>query len=138
MAKNVYIKCPRCDLNFILKKDKLCPVCKQEMQALSQSGDDGANMGLCPICKVNYITDDETVCGTCNDESELSKEELEALYGGISVDKDNADPEDEITDDDDELELVTLSLEDEEMEEEEDSEEERDPLDEDFDESIGD
>ena len=30
--KNVYIKCPRCELNFILKKDKLCPVCKQEMR----------------------------------------------------------------------------------------------------------
>ena len=136
MAKSVYIKCPRCDLNFILKKEKLCPVCKSEMAALTQRDDDAASLGVCPICKVNYITDDETVCGTCSDESELSKEELDALYGGISVDKgDNSDPEDEITDDDDELEMVSLVLEDEDMDEDMEDDE-RDSLDDDFDENL--
>ena len=138
MSKTVYIKCPRCDLNFIPKKDKLCHVCRQEMQALQTSTVDGDSMGLCPICKVNYITDDETVCGTCMEESELTEEELDALYGGVSLDKDNSDPEDDITDDEDELEIITLDMDGEDIEEESDDEDESDPLEDDFDESFED
>ena len=137
MSKSVYIKCPRCDLNFIQKKDKLCPVCKQEMQALSTNytEDASANLGLCPICKVNYIMDEETVCTTCVDESDLSAEEIDALYGGISVEKET-DPEDDEDDDDDEddMEIINLDMEDEETDDL-DMEDEVDPLD-DFDESL--
>jgi len=102
------------------------------MQALSTNyADEGANMGLCPICKVNYITEEENVCGTCVGESELSEEELDALYGGAG-DKD-VDPEDEIDDDDDDLEIISLEMEgeDEDMDDEDSS----DPLD-DFDDSL--
>ena len=35
-----YIKCPRCELNYIVKKDKFCEVCKQEMKAGSLSIDE--------------------------------------------------------------------------------------------------
>jgi len=102
------------------------------MQALSTNyADEGANMGLCPICKVNYITDEENVCGTCVGESELSEEELDALYAGGNKE---TDPEDEITDDEDDLEIISLEMEEEEeIEEEDDS----DPLD-DFDDSLDD
>ncbi|MCL2850753.1 MAG: hypothetical protein FWE01_00105 [Firmicutes bacterium] len=132
-TKQVYIKCPRCELNFIQKKDKFCPVCKQEMQALSTNyADEGANIGFCPICKVNYVTDDENVCGTCVDASELTEEELDALYGGTN-DKD-VDPEDEITDDEDDLEIISLEMEGEE-EDDMDDEDASDPLD-DFDDSL--
>jgi len=108
------------------------------MQALSTNyTEDAADKGLCPICKVNYITDEETVCGTCMDESELSEEEIDALYGGISIEKDGSDPEDD--DGDDEDEDMILDLEDDDMEEDDLDldDEEVDPLD-DFDESLED
>ena len=35
-----YIKCPRCELNYIVKKDKFCEVCKQEMKAGSLGMDE--------------------------------------------------------------------------------------------------
>ena len=54
-----YIKCPRCELNYIIKKDKYCDVCKSEMKAgiLEESDFDELEEGLelCPVCKVNYI-----------------------------------------------------------------------------------
>jgi len=135
MAKTVYVKCPRCDLNFIQKKDKVCHVCKQEMQVLATNYVDEQNpMGLCPICKVNYIADEESVCETCSSESDLTKEELDALYGGIAVEKE-IDPEDEVTDDEEELEILTLDIEEEE--EVIEDEEESDPLD-DLDETLDD
>ena len=141
MSKNIYIRCPRCELNFILKKDKYCPVCKNEMQALSvnYTGDGVAELGLCPICKVNYITEDETVCSTCMSESDLTEDELDALYGGIVVEKEDV-KDDDIAEDDEDLEMITLGqLEGEEGEEEKDEEEEHtiDPLD-DFDDSLDD
>jgi len=138
MSKNVYVKCPRCELNFILKKDKFCPVCQQEMQALSTNyTEDLTKMGLCPICKVNYITDDETACGTCVGESDLTEEELDALYGGVISDKET-DENDEVTDDEDELELITIDMDEGEDEADLiDEDEESDPLD-DLDESLDD
>jgi len=138
MSKNVYIKCPRCELNFIQKKDKFCPVCKQEMQALSTNyTEDLTKMGLCPICKVNYITDDENVCGTCVGESELTEEELDALYGSVVSDKET-DENDEVTDDEDELELISIDMDEGEGDEDMmDEEEGSDPLD-DLDETLDD
>ena len=57
-----YIKCPRCELNYILKKDKFCDVCKSEMKAGILKENDmeeleylEEGMELCPICKVNYF-----------------------------------------------------------------------------------
>jgi len=139
-GKDVYIRCPRCELNFILKKDKYCPVCKTEMQALSTNFADGADndLGLCPICKVNYITEDETVCGTCIGETDLTDDELDALYGGVVVEK-TEDDKGEDAGDDDELEMISLGEMEGEAEEPEPEDEEHsaDPLD-DFDDSLDD
>ena len=138
VMKNVYIKCPRCDLNFILKKDKLCPVCKQEMQALNANLAD-EDVSLCPICKVNYVTEDENVCGTCMGETDLSEEEIDALYGGIVAGEKEVSEED-TSDDEEELEMLSMEIEGESNEDEaEDDEEEEsaDPLD-DFDDSLDD
>lgn len=73
MSKSTeYIKCPRCELNYIVKKDKYCDVCKSEMKAgiLEENDFDELEEGLeiCPICKVNYINEDETMCSTCQEE----------------------------------------------------------------------
>ena len=49
-TKPVYIRCPRCELNYIKKKDKYCDVCKRELK-LIQSDDDIADLELCSMCK---------------------------------------------------------------------------------------
>ena len=64
MKKAVYIRCPRCELNYIQKKDKYCSVCKAEMEA-KKDNDDDLDMELCPICKTNYIQPDEIMCASC-------------------------------------------------------------------------
>ena len=52
-TKNVYIRCPRCELNYIKKSDKYCDVCKKEMKLIKS--DESDDLELCPICKVNFI-----------------------------------------------------------------------------------
>lgn len=142
MSKNVYIRCPRCELNFIVKKDKFCQVCKQEMQALATNFADesGKEMGLCPICKVNFVTEDETVCSTCMSETDLTEDELDTLYGGVAVhDGEESKDEESLSDGDDDEELEIISLadmgEDGDEEDETDEEASSDPLD-DFDASY--
>ena len=125
VVKTVYVKCPRCDLNFILKKDRMCAVCKQELADRSTNyTDDSGTMGMCPICKVNYITEDESVCETCIGESDLSEDELDALYGGVEMGKDD----DELTDDDEELEILSMEIEEENLDEPEEEDELKDAL----------
>lgn len=78
MKKPVYIRCPRCEINFIQKKDKYCSVCKAEMEAKKDYVDD-LDLELCPICKINYIQPDEIMCASClkehpNEDGELSSD----------------------------------------------------------------
>ena len=74
--KQTYIRCPRCELNYILKKDKFCKVCKTEMKALGTLGaEENLDLELCPICKVNYINPDEDICAQCAKEKESEEGE---------------------------------------------------------------
>lgn len=78
MKKPVYIRCPRCELNYIQKKDKYCSVCKAEMEAKKDEYDED-ELELCPICKTNYIQPDDIMCPSClkehkGEEGELSGE----------------------------------------------------------------
>lgn len=72
MAKTKYVKCPRCELNYMDSRQELCDVCKAELGMKSSVilEDDDIEMDeeltkLCPICKSNYINLDETMCDTC-------------------------------------------------------------------------
>ena len=59
-------------MNYILKKDKYCEVCKSEMRAGALEDEDmddfDEDMRLCPVCHTNYINDDETMCASCMEE----------------------------------------------------------------------
>ena len=66
--KNVFIRCPRCELNYIKKADQYCDVCKKEMKLIKS--DDLDDLELCPICKINYINPDEDICPQCAKERE--------------------------------------------------------------------
>ena len=72
--KPVYIRCPRCELNYCLKKDKYCSVCRAEMEGDKDAFVDDLELELCPICKTNYIQTDEIMCATCLKERQDSNE----------------------------------------------------------------
>lgn len=115
MSKAVeYIKCPRCELNYIIKKDKFCDVCKSEMKAgiLEENDFEELDEGLeiCPICKVNYINEGETMCATCQEEKLESNQQKddEPDWRGF-VEKSDEEDED--------LDLLPVD-EDEEIDEE--------------------
>ncbi len=138
--KQTYIRCPRCELNFILKKDKFCNVCKKEMKALGSMGsDEDLDLELCPVCKVNYINPNEDMCAVCAKEKALSEEDDEKDPSSnwesyTTPEDDDAGYSDDETSDmvsitslgDDALEAdddMPLTLEDEDDEEEDDFDE---------------
>ncbi len=68
MKKNSpYIKCPRCELNYIPKDESLCDVCKAELKLIQSDSllSEDEDEILCPICKQNYISIDEDMCLKC-------------------------------------------------------------------------
>ncbi len=73
-----YIKCPRCELNYIPSTEKYCQVCKAELklgpQLMFAIDDDDETQILCPRCKQNYIDASEKMCDQCKEEVEMSIE----------------------------------------------------------------
>lgn len=128
-----YIKCPRCELNYIdADKQQYCDVCIAEMKGNKlQFADledeeldealEAENTELCPICGVNRIRAGEDMCESCRRKSEYEEEEE------VDPEKDEEwksyldDDMDDLTLDEEELEKEFK--EDEEEEEEEDNSE---------------
>ena len=135
------VKCPRCDLNYILEGEKLCKVCQRELK-----GDKWGNeVELCSICNEAPALPGKDVCLFCLKEMNKSNSKPDdpaESEAGENVDTsnigdmDSVSGMDEIIPEDDETipsqeygEIgAELSLEDvredEEREEEEDEEEE--------------
>lgn len=98
MKKTVYIRCPRCELNYIEKKDKLCSVCKSELAVNKDPFANDLDLELCPICKTNYIQPDEIMCATCLKEHESEDDEVDTNEWEEYINRD----EEEIVYDDEE------------------------------------
>ena len=67
-----YIKCPRCELNYInADEQEYCDVCLAELQGKSLKFadlDDDEEMEkteLCPVCGINYMRYGEKMCEDC-------------------------------------------------------------------------
>lgn len=43
-----YIKCPRCDLNYIREEEELCPICLNELFGRQRGGVRNSAMGVVP------------------------------------------------------------------------------------------
>ena len=56
-----FIKCPRCELNYIHEEEQYCPVCKREMKG--EAHDDPFE--LCSICNENPVMPGKDVCYMC-------------------------------------------------------------------------
>ena len=76
-----YIKCPRCDLNYIdPEKQEYCDVCLAEMQGAKlkfadlDEDEDFEKTELCPVCGVNYMRFGEKMCDECKKNSEYEED----------------------------------------------------------------
>lgn len=56
-----FIKCPRCELNYIREEEQFCPVCKREMKGESREDP----YELCSICNENPVMPGKDVCYLC-------------------------------------------------------------------------
>lgn len=104
MSKIEYVRCPRCELNYIDKKEKLCKVCKMELEN-SKKHEEEVLEGICPICKVNILEEDEEMCATCAKEREIQQLKGEMIEDDPDenwrsyVDNDDMESQDEEIDD---------------------------------------
>ena len=56
-----FIKCPRCELNYIHEDEQYCSVCKREMKGEAHED----LFELCSICNENPVMPGKDVCPMC-------------------------------------------------------------------------
>lgn len=56
-----FIKCPRCELNYIREEEQYCSVCKREMKGEVHEDP----FELCSICNENPVMPGKDVCPIC-------------------------------------------------------------------------
>ena len=56
------IKCPRCELNYMLDTDKMCSVCKREVRGESEQDE---MVELCSECGENPVVPGQELCAYC-------------------------------------------------------------------------
>ena len=56
-----FIKCPRCELNYIKEEEQYCSVCKREMKGEVHEDP----FELCSICNENPVMPGKDVCLVC-------------------------------------------------------------------------
>lgn len=129
------VKCPRCDLNYILDTEKLCKVCLREMKGTHTEDE----MEMCSVCNAAPAMPGRDVCLSCLKEmasggSDQSIEENPATVDESAIGLNSVSTMDEIIpqmhedledgdfgDLEDELSLESV-IEEEEKEENEDEE----------------
>ncbi len=73
-----YIKCPRCEVNYILESERFCDVCKAELKiAPDIYSEEEEDMILCPVCGKHYIFPDDEKCSSCKAEEEEIEHSIE-------------------------------------------------------------
>ncbi len=56
-----FIKCPRCELNYIREEEQYCSVCKREMKGEAREDP----FELCSVCNENPVMPGKDVCQMC-------------------------------------------------------------------------
>ncbi|MGI5883996.1 MAG: hypothetical protein ACOX83_03405 [Candidatus Spyradocola sp.] len=64
-----YIKCPRCELNYIPDTERYCSVCKREMRG----EDEHEELELCSACGERPVVPGEELCASCLKELKLQE-----------------------------------------------------------------
>ncbi len=77
-----YMKCPRCELNYIdAEKQTYCDVCQKELKGISLDTDeldDTEDLAseLCPVCNENMMRAGDKMCEECRKKAEFDEEEI--------------------------------------------------------------
>ena len=91
-----FVKCPRCELNYIEESEGFCKICKREMQGENSSDD----VELCTICNERPAIPGRDICLVClkemNANQEREEEENEARVDETSLGIDPVSAMDEI------------------------------------------
>ena len=125
------VKCPRCDLNYILDTEKLCKVCLREMKGTHVEDE----MEMCSVCNEAPALPGHDVCLSClkemngagsednGEDSPVVDENTIGLDSVSNMDEmiPEIDDDEDFADLDGELSLESV-IEDEENEENEDEE----------------
>ena len=132
MKKPTYIKCPRCELNYIKSTDRYCLVCMAELKLAGEpfGVESDEELELCPVCGQNFISPDQKMCEDCKRQNDYDEEneELNDIEGNKTEEEniDSWEDEDSSTSDAD-VELVPLSsLDDDDFDDEDEESEEED------------
>ena len=56
------IKCPRCELNYMLDTDKMCSVCKRDVRGETEQDE---MVELCSKCGENPVVPSQELCAYC-------------------------------------------------------------------------
>lgn len=122
----VYVLCPRCEINYIDKREKYCAVCKAEMgigdpSILLPDEVDDTEERICPICHVNLLGEDEDICFECKKEREEKEKESKELSDLEDDDVTSWEPFGDEEDEEipDGMQEILIDEEEEEEEEEE-------------------
>lgn len=91
------IKCPRCELNYMLDTDKMCSVCRREVRGESEQYE---MIELCSECGENPVVPGQELCAYCL--KELAQRNSDAqndesvVSGAASIGIDSVSTMDEI------------------------------------------
>lgn len=77
------VKCPRCDLNYILDTEKLCKVCLREMKGTHVEDE----MEMCSVCNEAPALPGRDVCLSCLKEMASGNTDTEIEENPASVDE---------------------------------------------------
>ena len=66
------VKCPRCDLNYMLDTDEMCVVCRRELSGESERYE---MLEMCSECGENPVVPGHELCASCL--KELSRRPVE-------------------------------------------------------------
>lgn len=78
------IKCPRCELNYMLDTDKICSVCRREVRGESEQYE---MIELCSECGENPVVPGQELCAYCLKEFSQSNgddQDDESVIGSAS------------------------------------------------------
>ena len=76
-----WIKCPRCEMNYIQEDEKFCKVCKREMKGEKTREE----VEICTVCNEHPVMPGKDVCLMCYKEMTSHDTDTEA-DGNITVD----------------------------------------------------
>ena len=91
------IKCPRCELNYMLDTEKMCSVCRREVRGESEQFE---LVELCSECGENPVVPGHELCAYCLKElaqrSNESQDEESVVTGAADIGIDSVSTMDEI------------------------------------------